>query len=913
MSDFLSAQEGLTRLSDLRTQIDQALTTPELRAIHSHISRTLERLQGVRLDEIADALNFELEKNRKGTRLRIYRALRQTRPDLLTPPQVHPELQQQIDELGESGVYLEKSEKVIVPTNKKREVNMQGTGSSEIEKQIHERLLLTKDVLISLGVDLFECSFIYGKVEYSMIRQTPYVLVIIPQFNRMILVCDEADNRTFVINGTDNQQKYIEMNKDELKDDELVRSFIWTSDTDKWKLRLVELLKSTFEEEEILVEKKPVPPEEPAVENEVVGMEMTAEYFTQDRVKKDLEAYVVASGKKVTIETLSTSTIHQVRARCCNGEEITGGTYMKRAGLALGIIEKRPGAPLKSREVLNTLKRIAGYEIEEEIEYSEMNAAYFRPENIKADLLAFAKKLGEDKTPMDLNTTNMRKISIVCQNSETLDGRKYFIRYARAFGLAKKTKEISGMRRYILDRLLLAAGYEVYAKMTREYFTPENVKADLQAYAKAVGVEVAEMSSNIIWTKEALCQNGETVLGVTYLQRVASVFESEKLTDAYNTLLQIAGYEVFDEMGTEYFTPKNIRADLQAYAKELGDDCVPLDITTGKKQLSAQCQNGETITLSVYLSRAGMALGMANTDREANSMSRAILDELLDRAGYIRMSVDYYTKENVKADLLAFAATLGKNKTPHDINTNNISGNDIRCSNCELLNGSRYLTRAAMLFGLAKTAKEAMSVKKQVLNMLMEIAGYDVIEDMDIAYFTPENVRADLKKYAQKAGVPLKELNTGNMGQKKVRCGNGEIVKGVLYLDRAGKALGIARTVNEAQSMRKIIIRSLLVMIGCEIDEYEEMTAEYFTPSNVSADLETIQIQIGEGSTLGGLNSKNIREYNIKCSNGEEIQVRTYFRRASIALGLLETGKNVEVKLEVVLAKLLEIAESEFK
>ena len=49
----------------------------------------------------------------------------------------------------------------------------------------------------------------YGYVKKGMVRQTTYVFIVTPKLGKMVNICDERGNRTFVIYTLEDPEKYM--------------------------------------------------------------------------------------------------------------------------------------------------------------------------------------------------------------------------------------------------------------------------------------------------------------------------------------------------------------------------------------------------------------------------------------------------------------------------------------------------------------------------------------------------------------------------------------------------------------------------------------------------------------------------------------------------------------------------------
>ncbi len=125
-----------------------------------------------------------------------------------------------------------------------------GSGSGMYEKPAtinHLQALLY--VLKSVGIDLNDLTLTEGTVTPSMMRKMSYVGVEIQKLNRLVLVCDEAQNATYVLDLKKSLEKFslqtlFEMRKEQINDAlEHVRGLgVRLIHTSRWTERIRELL-----------------------------------------------------------------------------------------------------------------------------------------------------------------------------------------------------------------------------------------------------------------------------------------------------------------------------------------------------------------------------------------------------------------------------------------------------------------------------------------------------------------------------------------------------------------------------------------------------------------------------------------------------------------------------------------------
>jgi len=277
-----------------------------------------------------------------------------------------------------------------------------------------------------------------------------------------------------------------------------------------------------------------------------------------------------------------------------------------------------------------------------------LNAAYFQNlENVRADLTAFAKELGPDKSPADLSTGNIPSLSITTQSGQTIRGKTYLAHAAIALGFAKGAKEASSQLAKTLKHLLRLVGHDIpeHFPLNEAYFQNlENVRVDLTAFAKELGPDKSpiDLTTRNIISLSITAQNRQAIKGGTYLYHAAKALgfaEGAKEANSQRAktlkhLLTLAGFNLLD---TSYFQNQEyVKADLTAFAKALGPDKSPKDLSTGNFQsLSITTQNRQTIKGATYLNHASKALGFAKSTREASSQQSKTLRRLKEIAGYL--------------------------------------------------------------------------------------------------------------------------------------------------------------------------------------------------------------------------------------------------------------------------------------
>lgn len=122
----------------------------------------------------------------------------------------------------------------------------QGDGNGHFVKPaILPRIDLALDVMKKMGIDYNSCQFMEGVNTPEMMRGLSYRMIVIPNFDKTVLICDEEGNRTFVIFDAQNYQNYFNLQKSQLQnfvENGQAMDFIWTNPV-TWKEKLEEVLR----------------------------------------------------------------------------------------------------------------------------------------------------------------------------------------------------------------------------------------------------------------------------------------------------------------------------------------------------------------------------------------------------------------------------------------------------------------------------------------------------------------------------------------------------------------------------------------------------------------------------------------------------------------------------------------------
>lgn len=526
------------------------------------------------------------------------------------------------------------TKEVLPPDSSKHEAVNQETGHgipddrNRVEMAI--RLLLTTS-LREETLSLDDVEIIVGVQPKDSWRQRPYWIINIPKYNIAVFLNNQAGNRTFVVaygNGKE-LTKMIEGTKGQLKDEKKsgsqIEHFPYMDE-----VQFCADLKAAI----VRVMEKTVP------------VAMDAKYYQDpENIISDLKGFLFELNKKKkrkvdSIEALEAGMIRLTPHKCVNGEIIAGSTWLSRAAVALEMAKTRREASDIIEQVLNKLLEIAGIEKTEKT--AKMDEKYFLdPQNIKKDLRAFLDKVIEKKksqgkkTPEnveDLSTDSISKVSAVCANGELMNGFTYLMWAGKGLGMAANTFQAKQIMKEILDELKERIGIESadFPPMNREYFSRENILADLGGFAYRSGMSIEDLTTGHMDGTSVVCANGEIIEGKTYLSRATKALNDGDLTTpqaakmmgkTMKDLKKMLGIHIeeYSAMDKSYFTSANIQTDLESLLTAItasGEkkNRIPQNIeelsTYDFNQISFVCSNGELIKGYSYLRRAARALNM---------------------------------------------------------------------------------------------------------------------------------------------------------------------------------------------------------------------------------------------------------------------------------------------------------------
>lgn len=500
-------------------------------------------------------------------------------------------------------------DEVYVPPDEGEAIVPKGLKGEIKEKKTHPRLDLACEVLTDLGVVLGDESISEGKNRDNMMRRESYRLIRAPELDRMVLLCDEEGNRSFVIYENKDPQHYRRMRKSELmalKGDR-VEDLLWCGPAE-WQVRL-----------RLLLLNDPSKTEAPAR-----GL-ADAEYYSNFQwVRKDLET--LASTRGLALAEINTG-LAKERFRTARGDEMSFNQYLEKAAVALGMAPTVVAARKMMKEILDKLKEIAGVQ--------SLDEEYFRtPENIQYDFDEFAKQLPAGSVAQDVTTSNIANLEITASNGERVKGQRYLITAGLKLGKAKQAETLLELQK---------TGNLVF--LDKAYFEdPVRIKKDLTEFMKAVGCSsINELTTLNIASIEITCTNGQRKKGATYLSNavLAEGWTNNNLEMAsfrYKALTLLKKRLELPMLDADYFkNSDNIAADLNAFCILSGGGSIETLSTYKMEKLRITTKNGLVVSREIYLDAAGVALGFAEKPSSSRSHYREILTRLKEIAAQAKM------------------------------------------------------------------------------------------------------------------------------------------------------------------------------------------------------------------------------------------------------------------------------------
>ncbi len=640
------------------------------------------------------------------------------------------------------------------------------------------------------------------------------------------------------------------------------------------------------------------------------------------KVKADLEAFAQVCGKSVF--ALNTSD-DGVEAICSNGESVKFGTYVKNAGVPLGLANNYIEAKTKMAGTLTTLKRLAGVDVIDLKEHDKRDELYYKdPVKVKADLESFAKACG--KNILELNASD-HATEIICANGKSMKFLSYIKNAGVAHGLAINTSDPRAKSVETLNILKRLAGMEIeeYIKRDDSYYNDtKTVKADMEAFGKVCGKSVFELNSSD-YVAEVICLNGEKVRLRRYLINAGVALGIAKdSTDAQSKIveilialkklsgLDIKGYKEYDERNELYYKdPVKVKADMEAFAQVCGKSAVTLCTGDQDASVEAICSNGERVKFRTYIRNAAVAMSLVEKYIDVDSKKAETLKILKNLAGLDVKGYKEYDKRDelyykdpvkVKADLESFAKVCRKNFL--ELNASD-DGIEAICANGESVKFKTYICNAGVVLGLAGDTIDARVKKVQILKVLKKFAGAD--ERDELYYVDSKKVRADLESFANVCRKNALQLSTSDYALEAI-CTNGESVKFMTYIYNAGVTLGLAVNTIDASAKKVVILKALKKLAGFDVKEYDVRDDLYYNDSKrVRADLEAFAQVCGKSAVTLSTADQDASVVAI-CTNGESVKFGTYIRNAGVAFGLAENSKGASCSTASILQLLKKIA-----
>lgn len=145
---------------------------------------------------------------------------------------------------GKAGLLWKKIQGVILPPSTDKAPLVEGSKETEYnDPRFEERLEELFGILQDAGVFTDDVIIIEGVIDPGMMRKESYVCVEIPRLERMVLVCNQVGEATFVLKGNFSVDTLSTLSKEELLDKypSHVNRIVRTS-FDAWKKEILENL-----------------------------------------------------------------------------------------------------------------------------------------------------------------------------------------------------------------------------------------------------------------------------------------------------------------------------------------------------------------------------------------------------------------------------------------------------------------------------------------------------------------------------------------------------------------------------------------------------------------------------------------------------------------------------------------------
>lgn len=181
---------------------------------------------------------------------------------------------------------------VLVPSDTNNGIIRTGEGKELHLGEVIPRTRYLTELLTDMEV---EYQLLHGGIDENMMRKLPYNAFFIPELGKLVLVCDQTDNATYIVHAVPEGETWKDSTKKKKSQlhgeiDQGRASIVrWNSDVDIWKNQVLDRL---------------VDNQEPAVQLEETKKKTEYETATAEWVwlKKDTEMTVEGNGRIMTVK-----------------------------------------------------------------------------------------------------------------------------------------------------------------------------------------------------------------------------------------------------------------------------------------------------------------------------------------------------------------------------------------------------------------------------------------------------------------------------------------------------------------------------------------------------------------------------------------------------------------------------------
>ncbi|MFC1731722.1 hypothetical protein ACFL6I_15500 [candidate division KSB1 bacterium] len=113
------------------------------------------------------------------------------------------------------------------------------------EQIVIERSTYAAEALEELGIDASKCKFLEGAEELEAMQTKEYRVIVIPELDKTIFVCDYGNNKTFILHSASLVEEYAPYKKyqwEQLTELGHMTGLIWQEPKERWKAKLKTLL-----------------------------------------------------------------------------------------------------------------------------------------------------------------------------------------------------------------------------------------------------------------------------------------------------------------------------------------------------------------------------------------------------------------------------------------------------------------------------------------------------------------------------------------------------------------------------------------------------------------------------------------------------------------------------------------------